>query len=63
MPAASQDADGRQQDRSVERVVSLLQESLGIIDDWGDCPEIGARLQHVIDCVEERGRPLESLAS
>jgi hypothetical protein len=51
---ASPDAAGPNEDRTVERVLLLLSDALKIIDDWDDCPDIGARLQHVIDCVEER---------
>lgn len=56
MPAAIQGADGRDIDLTVDHALSLLQEALGIVDHLGDCPEIGARLQHVIDCLEERLR-------
>ena len=31
----------------------LLNEALGLVDDLGLSPEIGARLQEVIDLVEE----------
>jgi len=51
---ASPDAAGPNQDRTVEHVLLLLGDALSIIDDWDDCPDIGARLQHVIDCVDER---------
>jgi hypothetical protein len=56
MPAASQDADGQHDERTVGDVLILLERALEIIDQWGDCPEVGARLQHVIDSLEERGR-------
>jgi len=51
---ANPDAAGPRQDRTADHVLLLLREALQIIDDWDDCPDIGARLQHVIDCVEER---------
>ena len=53
---ANPNAAGPHQDRPVERVLLLLNDALQIIDDWDDCPDIGARLQHVIDCVDERRR-------
>jgi len=53
---ASQNADDPHEDRTAERALLLLGDALQIIDRWGDCPDIGARLQHVIDCVEERRR-------
>jgi hypothetical protein len=52
---ASPDSEGPQE-RTVERALLLLEGALQIIDDWGDCPDIGARLQHVIDCVDDRRR-------
>ena len=54
---ATQNAGDPQPDRTVERAILLLQDALRIIDHWGNCPEIGARLQHVIDCVDERRHP------
>lgn len=56
MPAAKQDADGLHEKSTVGHALDLLERALEIIDHWGDCPEIGARLQHVIDSVEERRR-------
>jgi hypothetical protein len=53
---ASPNAGGPQENRTVERALLLLEDALQIIDEWGDCPDIGARLQHVIDCVDERRR-------
>ena len=51
---ASPESNGPHEDRTIERVLLLLGDALQIVDDWEDCPEIGARLQHVIDCVGER---------
>jgi hypothetical protein len=53
---ASPNAGGPQENRTVERALLLLEDALQIIDEWDDCPDIGARLQHVIDCVDERRR-------
>ena len=53
---ASPNAGGPQEIPTVERARLLLEDALQIIDEWGDCTDIGARLQHVIDCVDERRR-------
>lgn len=52
MPAATQDADGRDEDLTVGRILVLLQEALEIADELDDRPEIGARLQGLIDSLE-----------
>jgi hypothetical protein len=54
MPAASQGADDSSEDFTVDRALALLEQALEIVDRWGDCPAIGARLQQVVDEVEER---------
>lgn len=56
MPAASQGADDSPENWSVDRALVLLEQALEIVDRWGDCPAIGARLQQVVDEVEERRR-------
>ena len=57
MPAAGQGADDLpEEDWTVERALVLLERALDIIDRWGDCPAIGARLQQVVDELEERRR-------
>jgi len=38
----------------LERAIALLNEALNIIDDIADRPDIGARLQHVIETLQER---------
>ena len=35
--------------QSLARAQALLEEALGLIDQYGEAPEIGARLQDVID--------------
>lgn len=37
----------------VDRALKLLNEALQIIDDLGNRPEVGARLQHVIDSLSD----------
>jgi hypothetical protein len=54
MPAASQGADDSSEDFTVDRVLELLEQALEIVDRWGDCPAIGARLQQVVDEVADR---------
>jgi hypothetical protein len=56
MPAASQGAEDSPEDWSSDRALSLLEQALEIIDRWGDSPAIGARLQQVLEDVEERSR-------
>ena len=56
MPAAGQGADDSPEDWTVDRALVLLERALDIIDRWGDCPAIGARLQQVVDELEERRR-------
>jgi len=54
MPAAIQGAQDLPDNWTVERALELLEQALEIVDHWGDCPSIGARLQQVVDDVEER---------
>jgi len=56
MPASRQGADDSPEDWTVDRALVLLEKALQIVDRWGDCPAIGARLQQVVDEVEERRR-------
>ena len=53
MSAVSQDADGPSEDWTASRAILLLEQALEIIDQWGDSPAIGARLQEVIDEVRD----------
>ena len=39
---------------SLLRAQALLQEALQLIDQYGNAPEIGARLQDVIDCIKTK---------
>jgi hypothetical protein len=54
--AASYGADDSPEDWTVDRALVLLEKALNIVDRWGDCPAIGARLQQVVDELEERRR-------
>ena len=54
--AASHSADDSPEDWTVDRALVLLEKALQIVDRWGDCPAIGARLQQVVDEIEERRR-------
>lgn len=56
MPAASQGVDEQQDDWSEERALRLLEQALEIVDHWNDNPALGARLQQVVDEIEERRR-------
>ena len=53
MSAVSQDADGPSEDWTAQRAILLLEQALEIIDRWGDSPAIGARLQQIIDDVQQ----------
>lgn len=37
----------------LERVIALLSEALNIVDDLADRPDIGARLQQVLESLQE----------
>jgi hypothetical protein len=54
MPAATQGAQDSPGHWTAERALELLEQALEIVDHWGDSPSIGARLQQVVDEVEER---------
>lgn len=62
MAAVSQDADGPLEDWTIERALLLLEQALEIIDHWADRPAIGARLQEVIDEVQELDLPRSASA-
>lgn len=49
MPASMQDVDPLPHCVEMQRAIALLNEALDIIDDFADRPDIGARLQHVLD--------------
>lgn len=56
MPVANRGAQDLSDDWTIDRALQLLEQALEIVDHWGDCPAIGARLQQVVDEVEERRR-------
>lgn len=51
MPAVNQGAEDAPE--SVDRALMLLEQALQIIDHWGDTPAIGARLQEVIESLQD----------
>lgn len=51
MPASMQEVDRLPRSVEMERAIVLLSEALVIIDDFADRPDIGARLQHVLDSI------------
>jgi hypothetical protein len=48
-----QEVDRMPRSVQVERVITLLNEALDLVDDLADRPDIGARLQHVLDSLRE----------
>ncbi len=52
IPASMQKADPSPA-CALERAIALLNEALAIVDDVADRPDIGARLQHVIESLHE----------
>lgn len=53
MPASMQDVERLPRCVQVERAINLLNEALNIVDDLADRPDIGARLQHVLETLRE----------
>jgi hypothetical protein len=45
---------------NIRRALALLQEALELVDSIGTVPEIGARLQEVIDALDEHQGPSAS---
>lgn len=54
---AAENADATTRDQRIDRALTLLRESLSIIDNEEVTPAIGARLQEVICGLEEDVRP------
>lgn len=52
MPASMQEVDPSPR-CALQRAISLLKEALNIVDEFGDRPDIGARLQHVVESLQE----------
>lgn len=52
-----QDADDTASDRSLDRAITLCAEALEICDALKVSPEIGAKMQEVINALEESARP------
>jgi hypothetical protein len=49
MPAADRGADQPERAESISRAIGLLVEALEILDDQSYRPDLGARLQGIID--------------
>lgn len=54
MPAASNGAGRSASEDRINHALSLLSEALRILDDSEEFPELGARLQEIIDALENR---------
>lgn len=58
VPAAPQDVGVSSGEERVVRALVLLREALQIIDDIGEYPEVGAKLNDVVEClVQDSGIP------
>jgi len=53
MRAPMPDGDRLPRCVQLERAIALLNEALNIIDDLADRPDIGARLQQVLESLQE----------
>jgi hypothetical protein len=53
MPASMQDVDPLPRCAEMQRAIHMLNEALDIIDGVADRPDIGARLQHVLDSLRQ----------
>jgi hypothetical protein len=53
MPASMQDVDPLPRYVEMQRAIHLLSQALDIIDDVADRPDIGARLQHILDSLQQ----------
>lgn len=54
MPAASDGAGQSASEQRIHHVLSLLAEALRVLDDGDEFPDVGARLQQIIDILENR---------
>lgn len=60
MAAANQESGDSHGETNVARALALLAQALHILDEIGSRPDLGARLQDVIESLEEH-RPLQQL--
>ena len=58
MSAINRGADQPSGDERLDRVLALLIEALNLLDEDGDAPEAGARLQAIIDSLESQRKRL-----
>ena len=54
MSSSNAQSGGSSARQALARAQGLLEEALRLIDDYGEAPEIGARLQEVIDRIKAR---------
>lgn len=55
MPAATQGADDSSRDERLQRAITLLSQALSLIDQLEEYPELGARLQGLIEDLRDTG--------
>lgn len=58
MSAINRGADQPSGDERLDRVLALLIEALNLLDEDGNAPEAGARLQGIIDSLESQRKRL-----
>lgn len=54
MPAATQGADDSSRDERIRRAITLLSEALSFLDELEEFPELGARLQGLIEDLRDK---------
>jgi hypothetical protein len=64
MPAASPDVNRSSREEQVTSALSFMGEALVILDELGDTPELAARLDEIIERLNERaGLPADASGS
>lgn len=61
MTASTEEADPSPREMRIDDVLPLLNKALEWIDALGTRPDIGARLQHVIDLISPPDNPVYEL--
>jgi len=57
MPVASEGACQSRYNDRVQHLTKLVQEALSLSDELGDRPDVGARLQEILETLEDDARP------